>query len=51
MRKLKEAIEKATGKKVVAVFGYDLSKGGYVDYSDEETTRSIPYGEIEKYLK
>ena len=50
MMKLKEAIEKATGKRVNAIFAYNLNKGGYVDYSYDESTHSIKYSEIEKYL-
>ena len=50
MKKLKEAIEKATGKKVNAIFAYNLNKGGYVDYSDDESMHTIKYSAIEKYL-
>lgn len=41
MKKLKEAIKKATGHEVKYIFSYNLSPSGFIDYGTGDKTYSI----------
>jgi len=41
LKKLKEAIKKATGHEVKYIFSYNLSPDGFVDYGTGSKTYSI----------
>ena len=41
MKRLKGAIQKATGHKVKYIFSYNLSAGGFIDYGTGDKTYSI----------
>lgn len=41
MKKLKDAIKKATGHEVKYIFSYNLSPGGFVDYGTDNKTYSV----------
>ncbi|MDE6912171.1 MAG: hypothetical protein K2P35_00515 [Lachnospiraceae bacterium] len=47
MKKLKEAIKKATGHEVKYIFSYNLFPGGYVDYGTGDKTCSIKIEDLE----
>lgn len=47
MKKLKEAIKKATGHDVKYIFSYNLSPCGFVDYGTGSKTYSVKVTDLE----
>lgn len=50
MNSIKAAIKKLTGHKVIYIFSYNLTMGGFIDYGTGNKTYSIEFEKIKDML-